>query len=106
MGLEVLSSRSLSLIFGSNLQSFAMVLVSFILGIGLGSAAIASAKGATWRSERTIVLLLIAAALWVGILVFRIEWWVEFYRLTKSGLARSTVGYVYYLGLAAVLSMI
>ena len=106
MGLEVLSSRSLSLIFGSNLQSFAMVLVSFILGIGLGSAAIASARGAHWRSERAVVLLLIVAALWVGILVFRIEWWVEFYRLAKSGLARSSIGYVYYLGLAALLSMV
>ena len=106
MGLEVLSSRSLSLIFGSNLQSFAMVLVSFILGIGLGSAAIASAKGAHWRSERAVVWLLMGAALWVGLLVFRIEWWVEFYRVAKSGLARSSVGYVYYLGLAALLSTI
>src|SRR5438445_617540 len=37
MGLEVLASRSLSLIFGSSLQSFAIVLIAFITGIGLGS---------------------------------------------------------------------
>ena len=42
MGLEVLASRSLALIFGSSLQSFAVVLIAFILGIGLGSAWIAS----------------------------------------------------------------
>src|SRR5262249_39746037 len=38
MGLEVLASRSLSLIFGASVQAFAVVLMAFILGIGLGSA--------------------------------------------------------------------
>jgi spermidine synthase len=106
MGLEVLAARSLSLIFGSNLQSFAIVLVSFILGIGLGSGLIASAKASFWRSERAVAWLLVAAAVWVGVLVFKIEWWVEFYRLAKSGLARSSMGYVYYQALAALLSMV
>lgn len=106
MGLEVLAARSLSLIFGSSLQSFAMVLVAFILGIGLGSGLMASARSPRWRDDRTIVWLLVGAALWIGVLVFKIEWWVEFYRLAKSGLARSSVGYVYYQGLAAVLSMV
>ena len=44
MGLEVLASRSLAMIFGSSLQSFAVVLMAFILGIGLGSAWIASPR--------------------------------------------------------------
>ena len=42
MGLEILASRCLCLIFGASLQSFAIVLMSFILGIGFGSAVIAS----------------------------------------------------------------
>ncbi len=106
MGLEVLASRSLALIFGSSLQSFAIVLMSFILGIGLGSAVMASRRLRYRHSERLMVLLMVGAALWVGLLVIKIEWWIEFYRLAKSGLARSTMGYRYYQALAALLSMI
>jgi spermidine synthase len=106
MGLEVLASRSLALIFGSSLQSFAIVLMSFILGIGLGSAWIASRNLVRWNSERLIVILLVGAAAWVGLLVINIEWWVDFYRHGKSGLARSNMGYRYYQLLAATVSMI
>ncbi len=106
MGMEVLASRSLALVFGSSLQAFAIVLMAFILGIGLGSAVIASARWKQWRSEPIVVFLLLGAALWVGLLVFKIEWWVEVYRYTKSGLAQSTVGYVYHQGLTAVIAMI
>ncbi len=106
MGLEVLAARSLSLIFGSSLQSFAMVLVAFILGIGLGSGSVASLKLSRWRTETLLVVFLLSAAFWVGLVVFKIEWWVESYRWAKSGLARTTVGYVYYEGLSAVLSMV
>ena len=105
MGLEVLAARSLALLFGSSLQAFAIVLMAFILGIGLGSAAIASPRWKHWRSEPLVVTLLLGAALWVGLLVFRIEWWVEAYRYTKAGLAQSTVGYVYNQGLTAAISM-
>src|SRR6185436_6852679 len=69
MGLEVLASRSLSLIFGSSLQSFAIVLMAFILGIGLGSSAIASAKLTRWSNEKVLIILLVGAAVWVGLLV-------------------------------------
>jgi predicted membrane-bound spermidine synthase len=106
MGLEVLASRSLALIFGSSLQSFAIVLMSFILGIGLGSAVIASPKLRRWRSDRVMILVLLGAAIWVGLLVIKIEWWVEFYRHAKSGLARSTVGYRYYQVLTALCATI
>jgi predicted membrane-bound spermidine synthase len=106
MGLEVLASRSLALIFGSSLQSFAIVLMAFILGIGLGSAAIASPRLRRWQSERLIVLLLASAAAWVILLVVKIEWWVEFYRVAKSGLAQSSIGYRYYQVLTAAVSMI
>src|SRR5262249_41203594 len=38
MGLEVISSRCLAMVFGASLEAFAMMLIAFILGIGLGSA--------------------------------------------------------------------
>lgn len=106
MGLEVLASRSLALLFGSSLQAFAIVLMAFILGIGLGAGLIASPRWKHWRSEPLVVCLLLGAATWVGLLVFRIEWWIELYRYTKSGLAQSTVGYTYHQALTAIISMV
>src|SRR5204863_7862300 len=75
MGLEVVASRSLALIFGSSLQSFSVVLIGFILGIGLGSVAISAARLKRMRTEWLIVGLLCAAALWIGALVYNIELW-------------------------------
>ncbi len=95
MGLEVLASRSLAMIFGSSLQSFAIVLMAFILGIGLGSAWIASPRRAALLGEKTIVLALCLAAIWVTLLVFNIERWVDFYRIARTGFARSSVGYTF-----------
>lgn len=95
MGLEILSSRSLALIFGASLQSFAVVLISFILGIGLGSAWIASPRRRGRSSERMIILFLCIAAIWVTVLVFNIERWVDFFRIARTGLARTPTGYVY-----------
>src|SRR6185436_11038867 len=86
MGLEVLASRSLALIFGSSLQSFSVVLMGFILGIGLGSTAISAFRLQRVRSESLIVVLLCVAALWIGLLVYNIEQWVLFYARAKSGL--------------------
>lgn len=106
MGLELLASRSLALIFGSSLQSFAIVLAAFILGIGLGSAWIASPRRAGWASEKIVVCLLVLAAAWVTLLVFNIERWVEFYRLARTGLGRTEVGYVYQLLLSSGIAMV
>lgn len=105
MGLEVLSSRSMALLFGSSLQSFAIVLIAFILGIGLGSAAIASPRFRAFHSTKAITILLMGAALWIGLLVFRIESWVEVYRLLRSGLGRSTTGYIFHQLLATGIAM-
>lgn len=96
MGLELLASRSLALIFGSSLQSFAVVLIAFILGIGLGSAWIASPSRRLRSNESLIVALLCLAAGWVAILVLNIESWVDFYRIARTGLARTEAGYVYH----------
>jgi len=105
MGLEVLASRSLALIFGSSLQSFAIVLMAFILGIGLGSAWIASQRRRVVSSETMVVALLCAAAIWVAVLVFNIERWVDFYRIARTGLGRTEVGYVYHELLATGISL-
>jgi len=96
MGLELLASRSLALIFGSSLQSFAVVLIAFILGIGLGSAWIASPRRAHQTAGKTVVWLLCVAAAWVTLLVFNIEQWVNVYRIARIGLSRTPVGYVYH----------
>jgi spermidine synthase len=105
MGLEVLASRGLSLIFGSSLQSFAIVLMAFILGIGLGSSVIASLKLRRISNEILIAMLLLVAAAWIGVLVLNIEGWVEFFRLARTGIARTTTGYIYNQWLSAAMSM-
>ena len=105
MGLEVLAARSLALLFGSSLQAFAIVLMAFILGIGLGAGMIASPRWKQWRSEPLVVFLLLGAAAWVGLLVFKIEWWIEIYRYTKSGINQSTVGYTYHQVLTGAIAM-
>jgi spermidine synthase len=106
MGLEVLASRSLTLIFGASVQAFATVLMAFILGIGLGSAAAASPRLKRWRYESIIFTLLLIAAGTVGVLVIGIEQWVEVYRHVRVGLARSEMGYRFYQAIAGGFSMI
>ena len=105
MGLEVLASRCLGLIFGSSLQVFAIVLMAFILGIGLGSAVIASPRFRHWPKETTTIGLLLAAAGLIGLLVFNIENLVTVYRHARSGLSATAMGYRYYLVLTSVVSI-
>jgi predicted membrane-bound spermidine synthase len=106
MGLELLASRSLALIFGSSLQSFAIVLMAFILGIGLGSGWMASPRKRGKSGEKMVVLLLCFAAAWITLLVFNIERWVDFYRIARTGIARTGVGYDYELLLSTGISLV
>lgn len=106
MGLEVLSARSLVLIFGASVQSFAIVLMAFILGIGLGGSIVASPRWRTIAADRATVVLLFTAALLIGILVLGITRWVEIYTYAKNGLAQSSMGYRYYQALTAGMSLI
>ena len=101
MGLEVLASRCLCLIFGASLQAFAIVLMAFILGIGIGSAVIASPRRKDWPKEATSIALVLGAAVWIGLLVFKIESLVELYRYARIGLGFNAVGYGYYQVMAA-----
>ena len=106
MGLEVLAARSLALVFGASLQAFAIVLMAFILGIGLGGAVMASPRTRGWARETATAMLLLAAAAWLGLLVAGVEQWVEFYRWVKTGLARTETGFVFHQAFAAAMSLV
>lgn len=106
MGLEVLSSRALSLIFGSSLQAFALVLMAFILGIGTGASVVASPKFRRFANDTVVTVLLLSAAVWIAILIFKIESWVEFYRWSKTGLGRSDVGYLFHQILSGCMALV
>lgn len=105
MGLEVLASRSLVLIFGASLQAFAIVLMAFILGIGLGSSVVASPGWRRLKGVGTTVTLMLAAATVVGVLVMGLEHWVEFYLQARMGLAANETGFIFHQMLAAGLAM-
>jgi predicted membrane-bound spermidine synthase len=105
MGLEVLASRCLCLIFGASLQVFAIVLMAFILGISVGSAMIASPLRKHLRAETTAIFLLLGAALLIGLVVLNIENLVAIYLTAQRGLSRNPVGYLYYRTLIAVVSI-
>jgi spermidine synthase len=94
MGLEVLSSRALALIAGGSLQAFALVLMSFILGIGLGSVVIASSKLAQKLGRSTIYLLLLGAGTLIILNVVFIDDVVVTYVNTKYGLAANESGWI------------
>jgi spermidine synthase len=102
MGLEVLASRCLCLIFGASLQVFAIVLMAFILGISAGSAVIASRPGKFQRDEITAAFLLLGAALLIGLVVCNLENLAAVYLAAQSGLNRNLMGYRFYRTLAAL----
>lgn len=105
MGLEVLASRCLCLIFGASLQVFAIVLMAFILGIGLGSAVIASPRRRLWPMEATTLALLLGTAVLIGLLVWNIENLVHLFVYAQSGLKRTAVGYQYHQIMLLVISI-
>jgi predicted membrane-bound spermidine synthase len=106
MGLEVLASRLLCLIFGGSLQVFATVLISFILGISFGSALIASPRRKHWPKEMTTIALLLAAAVLIGLLVLNLENLAALYLNAQSRLPRTLAGYRYHQILATVVSIL
>lgn len=106
MGLEVLAARSLVLLFGASLQSFALVLVAFILGIGFGAGMISSPKYQWARRELATVVLLLAGALWIGFFIWSAEGWVNVYRELRTAVARTSTGYQLQLLLNVLISLI
>jgi len=105
MGLEILASRCLSLIFGSSLQAFAIVLMAFILGIGVGSAVIASPRFNRWSKKGATVFLLLVASIFVGVVVFNFVNLVEIYRHVRVDLNATPVGWRAYLIFISLMSL-
>ena len=105
MGLEVLASRCLCLIFGASLQVFAIVLMAFILGIGLGSAVVASPGFKRIRGEAAAIFLLLGSALLIGLVVQNIENLVSLYVSAETGFNRNLVGYRYNQIFAGIVSV-
>lgn len=105
MGLEILASRCLALIFGSSLQAFSIVLMAFILGIGVGSAFIASPQFNRWSKKGATVFLLLAASVFIGGVIFNFVDLVEFYRHVKVGLSSTLMGWRIYLVFISMMSI-
>lgn len=93
MGLEVLASRSLALIFGPSLQAFATVLIAFILGIGVGSVLISTRWAQRWQRAWTAPVLMLLAAGLITVYVLCIESWVLLYSQLRHGLAANATGH-------------
>ena len=106
MGLEVLSSRCIALIVGGSLQAFALVLMGFILGIGVGSALMASPRITKSGRERLPALLLLGASVLIGLFVFNIEGWTFLYLKVRSGLPASPMGFVFHQVLVGCIAII
>lgn len=105
MGLEILASRALTLVFGASLQAFGTVLMAFILGIGLGSSLVSSPRLQRWNGPTVTASLFLLTAAWLGGLVMGVETWVSLYCTADSGLARNEVGYWFHLLVAATISL-
>jgi spermidine synthase len=106
MGLEVAFSRALAMIAGGSLQSFSLVLMSFILGIGLGSVFISSSSLARKYGIGVVYGLLISAACFVIVHVLLIEKIALLYAQAKYGLAQNQVGYIWHELAIALLALI
>jgi len=105
-GLAVVAIRSLSLLCGGSPQIFDGLLISLIFGLGLGGAMAASPRLKMQVRWRLATVALLVSAVWVGLLVAKMEAWVEVYRWAATGLARSGTGYQFHQGLTAVLSFL
>lgn len=94
MGLEVLASRAVALIVGGSLQAFALVLMAFILGIGIGAGVVASKQFERWQNERTVFWLLLGASALIGLFVLGIQQWAILYSAARYAIAPNEAGYL------------
>ena len=104
MGLEVLASRCVAMIVGASLQAFAIVLISFILGIGIGSAVVAGRRK-PW-AESAPLWLMLSAALAIGLFVLNIEACAFLYVAGRAGLAPTPVGFLYHQLFVGLISIV
>jgi len=95
MGLEVLAARTLALVFGGSLQSFALVLIAFILGIGIGATLVSSKFFNRFRPSTVILVCLMGASLTLVFLLLTVEEWAILYSKLRNGLAPNGNGYLF-----------
>lgn len=105
MALEVISARVVILFVGGSLQAFALVLVAFILGIGIGSGIVAGKRFAGWQNERTVLGLLLTASGLIGLFIIFIKEWAFFYSAARYALAPNEIGYIAHQLLIAFLAL-
>lgn len=106
MGLEVVASRTLALVFGGSLQSFSLVLIAFILGIGIGSSIISSRPMSHLRPIRVILTCLIGASLALSVLILTVQEWALLYAQLKLALARNLSAYFFERLIVATISIL
>ncbi len=105
LGLEVLASRSLSMVFGASLQAFSVMLMAFILGVGGGGLWVASIKNPTSLKESLISIPLLVAASLIGIFLVSIEQWALVYlKIRHSG--GGTDKFLYHQIVSTVISLV
>jgi predicted membrane-bound spermidine synthase len=98
LGLEVAWIRLLAMMLGSTAQAFAVMLSAFILGIALGSAAIARTKATIVEKDPLLLLayLLCGAALALALTLPLYERAVYLFTHLSSSLTRDDSGFVLY----------
>jgi spermidine synthase len=106
MGLEVLCSRAVALLVGGSLQSFAIVLMAFILGIGAGAGIVASPRFAKYQNQRTIFALMLGAATLIAIFIFGVEEWTILYTQARYAIAQNSSGYVLHQFIVAIVAIL
>lgn len=106
LGLEILTARSLSLIFGASLQAFSTMLMAFILGIGIGSTIIASPRLTRFLKPDLTPWLLLGAAAWIGFFLVTIEPWAIAYVGLRNALGGERYGYYAHLLLSGGISLV
>lgn len=104
LGLEVLASRSLSMIFGASLQAFSVMLMAFILGVGGGGLWVAWLRKQTFKESTIAIPLLIAAGL-IAVFLLTIEYWAVLYIKIRHS-SGATDKYLYHQVISTVISLV
>lgn len=106
MGLEVLCSRAVALLVGGSLQSFAIVLMAFILGIGIGAGIVASPRFGRFENRSTIFALMLSASAVIALFVFGVEELAIAYTQIRFAIAQNSAGYILHQMLIALIAIL
>ncbi|MFN7138641.1 MAG: hypothetical protein ACK4UN_04830 [Limisphaerales bacterium] len=105
LSLEVLASRSLSMVFGASSQAFSVMLMAFILGIGGGGLYVASIKKERALREGSISIPLMIAAGLIGLFLVTIEQWALLYLKIRHS-AGAADPFLYHQVVSTIISLV